>query len=231
MIQELLAYQEVDQKLKAIEMGLSANEDRKKAVAAKKFLEGVGEAVERLDQKAGELAQSYKQLVIRQNELIENVSEYDAVADACGEDEIEYVHKKAKALEDRIYALQQELKKLEETIESVVKQYAQLKTKTVEAQKQYKECGAKYNQAKAAVQKDRDSISKELDALAKKVDPALMEKYLARRKDKMSLPILVEYKGRCSACGMELSLKEKMLLTQNKIGTCENCHKLIFIQE
>ncbi len=52
MIEELLKYQEVDAELRKIETELAGNEARKKAVAAKKFLESVDESVNMLDVKA-----------------------------------------------------------------------------------------------------------------------------------------------------------------------------------
>ena len=231
MIQALLEYQTVDAKLKAIETRLSASEDRKKAMVAKKFLESVNESVEKLDAKAAELTQSYKDLALRQNELLESVSEYDTVAETCGEDEVEYVHKKAKELEDRIVSMAKELNTLEETIENIVAQYNTLQKKTVEAQKQYRECGAKYNELKASVQEEREEITKKLAAMEKTVDPALMAKYQAKRNDKVSFPIVLECtENRCPACGMEFSLQEVNKLKTNKIDECENCRKLIFVK-
>ena len=51
MMEKLLEYQSVDAELKAIEQELSANEDRKKGIAAKKFLDGVNDSLAELDAK------------------------------------------------------------------------------------------------------------------------------------------------------------------------------------
>ena len=45
MVEKLLAYQTADAKLREIEKTLGASEDRKKAVTAKKYLEGVEELI------------------------------------------------------------------------------------------------------------------------------------------------------------------------------------------
>ena len=55
MIQALLNYQSADAKLKKIEKTLADSEERKKAVSAKKYLEGVEENVNKLDDRAAEL--------------------------------------------------------------------------------------------------------------------------------------------------------------------------------
>ena len=229
MIQALLAYQAVDEKLKAIEMQLSANEDRKKAAAAKKFLESVNETADRLEAKAGELAQGYKLLAEKQKELIDNIGEYDNV-DGFGEDEVEYVKKKAKELDEKIVSLDQELKRLEKAVKDTVDEYSALRQKTVKAQEQYRESAAKYNEARAAVQSERDEITAELEKLKKDVDPELMEIYLAKRRDKMPLPIVYACKGElCPACGMGFSLQEMNELKIKKTGECEHCRRMIFI--
>ena len=59
MIQALLEYQKVDAKLRDIEKRLSGSEERKKAMSAKKYLEGVEENVNKLDARAADLTAAY----------------------------------------------------------------------------------------------------------------------------------------------------------------------------
>ena len=63
MVKELLAYQEVDAKLKQLESELSGSEERKKAVSAKKYLDGVEENVNKLDAKALDLNVAFSEAV------------------------------------------------------------------------------------------------------------------------------------------------------------------------
>ena len=57
MVQELLKYQTTDAKLKKIETELSGSEERKKADSAKKYIDGVEENVNKLDDRAQNLTQ------------------------------------------------------------------------------------------------------------------------------------------------------------------------------
>jgi hypothetical protein len=50
-MEKLLEYQQVDAELKAVENELSSNEDRKKGIAAKKFLDTVNDSLAELDAK------------------------------------------------------------------------------------------------------------------------------------------------------------------------------------
>ena len=55
MIKNLLAYQEIDAKLYDIELKLSTSDERKKAVSAKKYIDGVEENVNKLDDHSASL--------------------------------------------------------------------------------------------------------------------------------------------------------------------------------
>lgn len=232
MIKELLTYQETDAKLKAIEVSLSTSEERKKAVAAKKFLENVNDMAAKIDQRAGELAQSYKNLAEKQKSFLENIKEYDSIIDTCAdEDEVAYIQKKAMQLADNVRNMNAELKKLEETVKEMVAQYNALRKKTSDAKKQYVEYGQKYNALKAENQEEKEKIEKELKLLEKKLEPEVFALYTAKRMDKI-FPILYPcVDNRCKHCGMELSISEVNNLKKNRIAECDNCRRLLYVEE
>ena len=71
MIKALLAYQETDAKLRKIEIELSGSEERKKAMSAKKYLEGVEETLAKLESRASELVLAYENATKQQLKLKE----------------------------------------------------------------------------------------------------------------------------------------------------------------
>ncbi|MBQ8426372.1 MAG: hypothetical protein IJX16_01265, partial [Clostridia bacterium] len=71
MIEQLLAYQDADKKLKEIEKTLSESPERKKALNAKKYIDGVEENVLKLDTKAKELAIAFEKALVDQEKLKE----------------------------------------------------------------------------------------------------------------------------------------------------------------
>ena len=62
MIENLLKYQEADAKVREVEKELGKSEERKKAVEAKKYLDGVEVLVNKLDDRAGELLLAYEEM-------------------------------------------------------------------------------------------------------------------------------------------------------------------------
>jgi predicted nucleic acid-binding Zn-ribbon protein len=60
------------------------------------------------------------------------------------------------------------------------------------------------------------------------ISSQIMAKYEEKRKDK-NFPILSELSGKkCSACGMELSMKDIADLENGNIIECENCRLLVY---
>ncbi|MBO7345685.1 MAG: hypothetical protein J6U92_07105 [Clostridia bacterium] len=229
MIKALLDYQAVDAKLREIEKKLSGSEERKKAVNAKKYLEGVEENVNKLDVRAGELALAYEQAVAEQTKLQEQsqaVSEsLNGVQD---EKEASFLIKKAEELIAKIKAYGAQIVKLSEELQAVIKEYNNIKATTKVAQTQYNENAKKYAELKDSVKDEKEEIEKQLLDLKGKVDAELMERYLKKRNNKI-YPVLFEVRGNvCGACNMELPMSELNRLKNGEIIDCGQCGRLIY---
>ena len=229
MIQELLNYQEVDAGLRKIETELSSSEERKKAVSAKKYLDGVEENVNKLDKRAEDLIAEYQNALKEQEKFGEQKDELATALNSVeDEGEIEYILKKIDELISKIKALASKLNKLSEEMSGVTKEYSVIKSTTKAAQTQYAENGKKYNELKASKQAERDELEKKLESLKKKVDPELMEKYLKKRSSKM-YPIVYEVRGEmCGACNMQLSMLELNKLKNGDVIECDQCGRILY---
>ena len=229
MIEQLLNYQQADAKLRKIETELSGSEARKKAMAAKKYLEGVEANVDNLDARAAKLLDVYQKAVAERDRLIEFEAEFEsAMKDAANEAELSYLVKKADKVSLEIKALYAKLNKLAEEVQAVMKEYVNIKNTTKAMQAQYAENGKKYNALKASLKDEKEAVEKELDGLKKTVDPILMERYLKKRASKM-YPVVYELRDNvCGACNMELSMSEINKLKSGEIIECSQCGRLLY---
>ena len=149
----------------------------------------------------------------------------DSVAD---DKEASYLIKKADELIAKIKALGAKASKIAEEIHALLKDYNNIKNTTKVAQAQYKENAEKYNALKETVKDEKESIEKELSELKKKVDPALMEKYLKKRADKI-YPVVFALRGNvCGACNMELAMSEINKLKNGEVIECGLCGRLLY---
>lgn len=229
MIEALLKYQEKDAELRKIEQELAGSEERKKAVAAKRYIDGVEESVAKLDARAAKLEEEYRKALTEQERLKEQEQEFvRAVESAEDETEAGYVLKKIDELAGKIKNLMSRAEKLSEEMTLVVKEYVKIKNETKAAQAQYAENGKKYNELKASVKGERDKIEAELKELAKGVDAPLMERYLKKRAGKI-YPVVYEVRGNvCGACNMELPMSELGKLKNGEVIDCDQCGRLLY---
>ncbi len=229
MIEEILAYQTADAKLKDIEKKLSDNEDRKRAVVAKKYLESVGEKISKLDSRAAKLVEEFNFMLDEQQKLTEQEEEFKRTIDGV-EDEAEanFLIKKIDELSQKLKNLVSKISNLSAEISAVSKEYSKVKSETKSMQAQYTESGKKYNEFKATLKDERDAVEKELAILKEKVEPTLMDRYLKKRAAKM-YPIIVEAKETvCGRCNIGLNLSEQGKLKNGEIIECEQCGVLMF---
>lgn len=229
MLEKLLKYQETDAQLREIEVFLSSSEERKKAVTAKKYLDGVEENVNKLDQRANELSGQYENAVNLKSNLEEQAKEFahaiDSVAD---QTEATYLLKKAEELEGKIKTLSQDIARLMEEIQAVTDEYDKIRKTTKAAQAQYAEFGQKYNELKASKKTEMDKIKGELSVIAKDIPQELLDKYNEKRSAKI-FPVLIALSGsNCGKCRMELSMSELSKLKGGELIECENCRCLIY---
>ena len=232
MIEQLLKYQEVDAGLRKIEVELAGSEARKKAVVAKKYLEGVDENVMKLDVKAAELAHIYETLREEIKKLDEQREEFNgALETAEDENALNYLAKKIDEVLAKVKNLAQETNRVADAMQSVYKDYAVIYKSTKAMKEQLTENGAKYNELLASKQEERSAIEEELKKLAKDVDPKLMERYLAKRKAKV-FPIVYAANGDfCGACNYGLSGGEIYRLKTGEVIECEKCGKLLYLKK
>ena len=170
MLEQLLKYQDVDAGLRKIEMELAGSEARKKAVTAKKFLEGVEETVAKLDVKAAELAHIYNKMQEESKALSEQRDEFmGALEHAEDENGLNYLLKKVDELYAKVKSLSQEAQKVSDAMQAVYKEYASIRANIKTAQAQYTENGKIYNDLKASKQDERNRIESELKEIEKSV--------------------------------------------------------------
>ena len=229
MIEGLLAYQKADAKLREIEKTLAESVERKKAMNAKKYLDGVVDNVNKLDDKASELISAYEQATKEQLKLKEQEEELlRALDEAADENAVAYLIKKVDELIGKIRVLGSKATKIEEEIQSVLKEYTTIRNTSKAAQAQYSEYGVKYNELKKSLKEKKDEVDAELEKLKKSVDPQLMERYLKKRADKI-YPVMYAVKGNdCGACNMELSAAELNKLKKGEVIECGNCGRLLY---
>lgn len=232
VIEKLLAYQEEDKKLFALERKLKDCDARKNGVKAQKFLSTVGETLAGIEAKAFELCSLHDSLNEELEKIKENNSEFDSIADNVTDDkELLYLKGKAEELLKQLDEIMKKIAKTEQEMNEVAKQYQKLAKETVAYQEQLKKSKAEYEQFKQPIEPEMRAIDANLKKLAKDIPDDIMNKYADKRKDKR-FPIVYpigEKETHCGACGTDLSMKQLDLLKkEDALIECENCRYLLY---
>ena len=230
MIDAMLKYQETDGKLRAVEQEIAATEERKKYMTARKFLEKAPEKLEALDARAVEFKRIFERLEQKYAEIADTIKDYENLDEMVDEQggEISFYKKNAAAIADNLKSLRVEINKLVQQIEKTAAEYAAAKKQTIAMQKQYKEYKEKYAAVKESRAAEIAAIEAELAKIGKDIPAETLDKYKAKRKEKI-FPVIVEVNGnRCPQCGMELSIAEISKLTDGRYIECDSCRRILF---
>ena len=225
---ELLEYQKVDGELRGIEQELAASEERKKYVQAKKFMEAAGEKLEAQDKRAQDLKALAEKLTEEFEEVNRHIQEYsdlDEMVESGGD--ISFYKKNVQSLVDRLRAMKGELAKLTADIESAVEEYKKMKKQTISMQKQYKEYSEKFKEVKNGRAEEVKAISARLEKIAANIPAEILERYNAKRRERIFPVVAPLTNGRC-ICGMDFAIAQQGALSGGGVVECEHCHRFIY---
>lgn len=230
MIQNILKYQNTERNLRKIENEIHSCNERIKAQKAKKFLIESEESVNKMDKRAKDLLVLLEKTKKSYNEYTKIIKEYqDTIETLTSEDEVLYLSKKVKEINDKLKYAEKEIISISKDMEELLKSFANFKSKYNEAKIEYKQNRKAYENIKLGRAKEIDKIKTMLNDLSKKIKPDVFEKYNKKRADKI-FPVLVPCRDNmCGGCSMQISLKEMDKLKSEKIIECENCHRLIYV--
>lgn len=225
---ELLEYQKVDGELRKIEQEMSASEERKKYIQAKKFMETAGEKLEAQDKRACELKTLAEKMTEEFEEINKTIAEYtdlDEMVESGGD--IAFYKKSVQSLVDRLRAMKGELQKLMSEIEGAVEEYKKMKKQTISMQKQYKEYSEKFKQMKNSRAEEVKAISEKLEKIGAKIPPEILSRYQAKRRERI-FPVVAPLTNGMCICGMDFAIAQQGALSDGGVIECEHCHRFIY---
>lgn len=228
-VEKLLKYQECDEKLLKLERETTNSEERKNYVQAKSFLTKAPEKLDALDAKARELAALLDGLNKKYAEIAETLADFDNLDELVdGGADISFYKKNAFQIAESLKNIKAEIASLSKAIKEADEEYQAMKKKTISVQKQYAEYTDAYKQYKNSKLAEFTAVKNELAELAKGIQPEVLEKYNAKRSERI-FPILCQVKeGRCSKCGTALSILGNEQISVGGVTECENCHRILY---
>lgn len=228
-LKNILAYQAIDAKLFEIESALASDPNRRKCNSLNQTAKNSQALSQTLEQQAESILREMKEL----SKTIETTKKKgeEILAqnpEEMSKDEVE----SSLILKDKVVGnlnlLDKRLSKLAENINSVLIEFNKTIKLYNQAKEQYQACKNSYDKKAAEAEPKISALKAELANLRKNVEPTLMQKYDAKRADKI-FPVLVKLDGNtCGRCRMELSASAINKIKEDKILMCEHCRRIIY---
>ena len=226
-IKKLLEYQEADNKVDAAEKKVKGSKERKTANAMKQRYEIAVEERKKLiasrDETENEVNQIAKEVekltsIANADRAKDAPDDVDAIAKLVGE--IDKLVSSLKKCEDKLIKLNSELDENEKKIN----EYAVIANK---AKEEFNINKAGYEKLVAENKPEIEALRAERDKI--QVEPALLNKYLALKKNKV-VPTAPLTNKRCGGCHMELPAFTLSNATKNGYCECENCARIVYVE-
>ena len=229
-LNNILEYQKIDGELHALEVKLARSENKKKCMSLSNTAKEAQQKSSVLEDKASEVLKEFEETkkVLAQNlKLSEALAKKDV--EKMNGEELEH----DLGFKDKLFAnlsfLDKKITKIAENINAILAEYNKTLKLYNEAKEKYKTFKDAYDKEFAEVEPKMKEIQVKLEGLKKTVEPALMQKYLSMRKDKI-FPVFVPLINNtsCGHCRMELSASAVAKLNTEGILACEHCRCVIY---
>ena len=231
-INKILEYQKLESELFKIK---KANRDKKDKKIANQMQQNAKVAQERsfkLDEKAKELEKEFSTAKAQyeiQRKKMEEVFAKDV--DTLSKEEVEKLVKLKDKLSQNLAILERNFAKLAENMNSLLSDFNKTKNAYQMAKEQYGKSRQNFDKAQSDVQPRKEEIAQQLKQLEKGIDPKIVEAYKKRRSENI-FPVVVPLTSNCcGGCRMELSMANLSKLKDEKVLTCEHCHRIIFAKD
>jgi predicted nucleic acid-binding Zn-ribbon protein len=229
-LKNILEYQKIDGELHVLEVKLSRSENKKKCISLSNTAKEAQQKSSVLEDKASEILKDFEETkkVLAQNlKLSEALAKKDV--ENMTQEELEHDLTFKDKLFSNLSLLDKKITKIAENINTVLAEYNKALKTYNEAKEQYKKFKDAYDKEFSDLEPKMKEVQKKLEELKKSVEPAIMEKYLSMRKDKI-FPIFVPLidNASCGHCRMELSASAVSKLNHEGILPCEHCRCIIY---
>ena len=228
-MENILKYQEIDKKLREIDIALANSDERKKASMLKQYLTNSEENAQNFEKRAEDLIAKYQKVSSSFEQCKKEISEYEK-QDGTAEtnlEELKYLEKKVGQLFDLLKQLESELQSIVSEMDSVSKAFAEMRKKFAHSKEEFSVYKKKYEDLKESKNIEIAAIQAELKSAEKGIKKEILAIYKKKKADKI-FPVFVLLNGDyCGGCSTEIPLNQKNNLQTQDYIECENCRRLM----
>ena len=229
-MKEILKYQELDLEIQRMEGELLEHADRKNTIKMQHALKDYQAKLVELEKKSKETLKAYNQYKTVYNNMTKNLEVIEKNAETDSVSKIEGLIDAIDAITSNLAMLDKEIATIISNANNVQNEYNTIMKNARSAKANLQKYKDNYNTAKAEADVKIGDKKAELLKQGAKVDKALLAKYKQKsaEKKRVVVPLVA---GKCGGCRMEVSAGKLNVLKSSKFIECENCGRIIYLDE
>ncbi|MDD4816083.1 MAG: C4-type zinc ribbon domain-containing protein [Clostridia bacterium] len=228
-IKKILDYQTKDFEIIKLERTLNESAD-------KKILDNLVELVKESQNTSAMLEKEAEETLLQYNNMKknyeDNIKTYETLnrkeVDKLTENEINDIMKLANNISTNLNILEKKLLQQADKINAILADFDNTKKRYNIAREKHKIHKEKFNTQLETIQPQINALAQELKEMEKSIEPKVLNRYKAKRQDKL-FPIFVAVNSNsCGGCMMELPSGQIEKLKKDGFLECENCNRIIY---
>lgn len=232
MLKNVLEYQSIDLKIVQLKEKLASNPAKKTLNKMIVLAKDAQAKLIELENQAKSTMEQYEKINKEFNDTCEklnNLIKQDTAE--LPEDKLRENIEKASALSITLGNLERSLSYQKDVVTNILKNFDLYRKNIVLSKQKYKESKEEYDAVEKQILPEIEALKKEMTAIESKTDASLLAKYKHLRQDGI-FPVFVPLKGNaCGGCRMEIPAALMAKLKQNGYLECEQCRRLIYIEQ
>jgi predicted nucleic acid-binding Zn-ribbon protein len=145
--------------------------------------------------------------------------------------EVETIQKEIENLNNQIEELEYRELEISEQIEPLKAEAGKFDEPIMAKKQELAEYQKKVLARKNTLETQFKELTSKRGPLAKEVNPSLLARYEAIRQKQGGIGMVQSVKGKCSECGVILPVKLIEAAREDRVVTCESCHRLLYVTD
>lgn len=229
----MLAYQEIDIKLKRAFDALEKSEASDKMEQARNKFNSAKKTVLECEKSAEAIIKTFEQASSQLVELIQKLAELQLIVDnAESDDDLSGLVPQLEALKSKVSSFERKIVECKSESERLVKEYQDANSIGLKMRNIYNAAKGEFAELSKAAEPEITKLKGQLKEMEGKIDPETMKIYKTLTSDNLYpafMPVRITDKTySCSGCGMMLSQKNISTLNENGFCHCETCRRVIY---
>lgn len=227
-------YQEIDLKIDEIINQSKRSQNTLKLLKLRKFMMDKQDKLVELDREVNKQNKEFskiKNICKLFSAEIEKSNDKLKALDNVSLKQIEHLETKCFQLKNKLKKKRNEMQKLVKRIDDLCDEAHKLTLEIKKAKSEYSEIKKDYDQEQLVFKKEANQIKKQRDEIGVQINQDLLKKYKNLKVNHSTAIAKIDH-SRCGGCNMSLAaLVIQNVKKQKKIIECENCGRILFIEE